>query len=32
MFVSFIDVRIGWVVGYWGVILKMIDGGEMWEI
>ena len=30
--VSFADVKHGWAVGHWGVILATTDGGEQWQI
>ena len=30
--VFFVDERVGWAVGHWGVILKTTDGGETWLI
>lgn len=28
--VSFIDEKLGWAVGHWGVVLHTQDGGETW--
>ncbi len=30
--VSFVDARLGWAVGHWGVILATQDGGEHWAL
>ena len=28
--VAFVDARLGWAVGQWGVVLRTSDGGETW--
>lgn len=30
--VSFVNERLGWAVGHWGVILHTTDGGETWAV
>ena len=30
--VSFVNERLGWAVGHWGVILNTTDGGEHWVV
>ncbi len=30
--VSFVDERLGWAVGHWGVVLRTADGGETWQL
>lgn len=30
MVVSFVDDKEGWVVGYGGVVIYIVDGGEIW--
>jgi photosystem II stability/assembly factor-like uncharacterized protein len=30
--VSFIDDRLGWAVGHWGIVLATRDGGETWAV
>lgn len=30
--VSFVDDRLGWAVGHWGVVLHTTDGGETWAL
>jgi photosystem II stability/assembly factor-like uncharacterized protein len=30
--VSFVNERLGWAVGHWGLVLHTRDGGENWDI